>query len=41
MTAADYLTLAALRQEFPSYRLWLEPGRSQRRFVARRLHPGG
>jgi hypothetical protein len=34
------LTLAALRKEFPSYRVWLEPARDQYRFVARRRHPG-
>jgi hypothetical protein len=39
-THQDELALAELRQDFPGYRLWLEPGRNQRRFVARRLHPG-
>jgi hypothetical protein len=33
-------TLAALRQEFPGYRVWLEPAYGRYRFVARRLHPG-
>jgi hypothetical protein len=33
-------TLAALRQEFPGYRVWLEPAHDRYRFVARRLHPG-
>jgi hypothetical protein len=33
-------TLAALRQEFPGYRVWLEPANGEYRFVARRLHPG-
>jgi hypothetical protein len=36
MTTPDDLTLAALPQDFPGYRLWLEPGRGKRRFVARR-----
>jgi hypothetical protein len=34
------LTLAALRKDFPGYRVWLEPARGQYRFVARRLRPG-
>jgi len=33
-------TLAALRREFPRYRIWLEPAHDQYRFVARRQHPG-
>lgn len=33
-------TLAALRQEFPGYQVWLEPAYDRCRFVARRLHPG-
>ena len=34
------LTLAALRREFPGYRLWLESVRGRYRFVARRRNPG-
>ncbi len=33
-------TLAALRQEFPGYRVWLEPAYGRYRFVARRRHSG-
>jgi hypothetical protein len=32
--------LAALRREFPRYRIWLEPGHGGCRFVACRQHPG-
>lgn len=34
------LTLAALRREFPGYRLSLETARGRYRFVARRRNPG-
>ncbi len=40
MTSSHDYILAALRQEFPGYRLWLEPVRGEHRFVARRLHLG-
>jgi hypothetical protein len=40
MNAPPDATLAALRQEFPAYRLWLEPAYGRYRFVARRLNPG-
>lgn len=40
MNAPPDLTLAALRREFPRYRIWLEQARGHYRFVARRLHPG-
>jgi hypothetical protein len=33
-------TLAALRREFPRYRIWLEPAHGRYRFVALRQHPG-
>ena len=34
------LTLSALREEFPGYRVWLEPAPGRYRFIARRLRPG-
>jgi hypothetical protein len=40
MSTPPDATLAALRQEFPGYRVWLEPVYGRYRFVARRLHPG-
>jgi len=40
MSTPPDATLAALRQEFPGYRVWLEPAYGRYRFVARRLHPG-
>jgi len=40
MSTPPDATLAALRQEFPGYRVWLEPACGRYRFVARRLHPG-
>jgi hypothetical protein len=40
MNTPPEATLAALRQEFPGYRVWLEPAYGRYRFVARRLHPG-
>jgi len=39
MSTPPDATLAALRQEFPGYRVWLEPAYGRYRFVARRLHP--
>jgi hypothetical protein len=33
-------TLAALRREFPGYRVWLEPVHGHYRFVAQRRNPG-
>jgi hypothetical protein len=40
MNTAPDATLAALRQEFPGYRIGLEPAYGRYRFIARRLHPG-
>jgi hypothetical protein len=34
------ITLAALRAEFPGFRIWIEPARSSYRFAARRQRPG-
>jgi len=40
MTIGPDATLAALRAEFPGFRVWLEPVGGRYRFVARRQHPG-
>lgn len=40
MKTPPELTLAALRKEFPGYRVWLEPARDQYRFIAQRRNPG-
>ena len=40
MKTPSELTLAALREEFPAYRVWLEPANGQYKFIARRLRPG-
>jgi hypothetical protein len=40
MNTPPEATLAALRQEFPGYRIGLEPAYGRYRFVARRMHPG-
>jgi hypothetical protein len=40
MNTPPDITLAALRREFPRYRIWLEPVHGHYRFVARRQHPG-
>jgi hypothetical protein len=40
MNIAPDATLAALRAEFPGFRIWLEPTSGRHRFVARRQHPG-
>jgi hypothetical protein len=40
MKPSPELTLAALRHEFPRYRIWLDPIPGRHRFVARRQHPG-
>jgi hypothetical protein len=40
MNAPPDLTLAALRKEFPRYRIWLEQAHGHYRFIARRQHPG-
>lgn len=40
MDPAPETTLAALRREFPRYRIWLDPIPGRRRFVARRQNPG-
>jgi hypothetical protein len=40
MNIAPDATLAALRAEFPGFRVWTEPVGGRYRFVARRRHPG-
>jgi hypothetical protein len=40
MNSSPETTLAALRREFPRYRIWLDPIPGRHRFVARRQHPG-
>jgi hypothetical protein len=40
MNIAPDATLAALRAEFPGFRVWAEPAGGRYRFVARRRHPG-
>jgi len=40
MNIAPDAALAALRAEFPGFRVWAEPAGGRYRFVARRRHPG-
>jgi hypothetical protein len=39
-TPVEQATLAALRREFPGFRIWLEPTHSHNRFIARRQGAG-
>jgi hypothetical protein len=40
MNTQREITLAALRAEFPCFRIWIEPARGSYRFAARRQYPG-